>query len=358
MARPASVIEDVEVTREEGGRLRVTWKVAGECDQVDLSWGRSADGLDHVHALRVPAAAVEVVLDPERAEEGAERAEPAWPGGRGGADRRRVYVSVAPAGSRPGPGATVAAERRIAMLGPVNFRDLGGYKGDGGRTVRWGQVFRSDALLLDDDDLVGFAGLGIRTVYDLRSESERNTTPNRLPEGVAPEVVVRSLVSEDPDANPLQGMDSADGEDFLEQLYMHILERSATNFGSVLTGLSREEHLPAVFHCAAGKDRTGMVAAVLLSILGVALEDILDDYELTSRFRTTEHVQASMARLSERQSLAPELIAGMLRAPRWAMESALTKVAGRYGDFDGYLTGPAAAAADVPDRLRALLLSP
>ena len=349
MGSDISVVEDVEVTRLRDGRLSVSWRVSGHCREVDLAWGRSADGLDHVHVTTVPADAGEAVIDvgdgsPELP-----------PGGR-------TYVSVAPSGGHgsgagsAGPGATIAGERRIGLNGPVNFRDLGGYRGRDGRTVRWGRVFRSDALLLDDRDIEEFAGLGIRTVYDLRSEMERTAVPNRLPQDAAPEVMVLPLVSEEPGSNPVNRLDFTDGESFLEQLYLHILERSAANFGRILTGLSREAELPAVFHCAAGKDRTGMVAAVLLSVLGVSMEDILDDYELTGRYRTTEHVEASVRRMEQSANLAPEVAAGILRAPRWAMQSTLTQVAQRYGDFDGYLTGPAGAAADVPDRLRELLL--
>jgi protein-tyrosine phosphatase len=348
--RPASVIDHLEVSRDEAGRLRVTWKVVGDCDQVDVAFGLSADGLDHARALTLPAGDGEAVIDPGRS-----------------VRRGRVYVSIAPAASTksttvppgvtPGPGATVAAERRVGLNGPVNFRDLGGYKSTDGRRVRWGRLFRSDALVLDDQDRQDLVGLGIRTVYDLRSDVERAATPNRLPDEAPPGVVALPLVSEKPEANPLAAIDSTDGEDFLAHLYRHILEHSAANFGAVLTGLSEADHLPAVFHCAAGKDRTGMVAAVVLSILGVPLDDILDDYELTSRYRTTEHVQASMRRLEEHQNLPPEVIAGMLRAPRWAMHRALTDVAQRNGGFDGYVTGPAGAPAGVPDRLRQLLLT-
>ena len=193
-----------------------------------------------------------------------------------GPARGRVYLSIA-----TGTGGTAAAEaavaavamviaeRRVLMEGPVNFRDIGGYTGHDGRAVRWGLVFRSDALLLSDRDVEVFAGLGIRTVYDLRSSMERDSIPNRLPDERRPEVVVVPLVSEDPAANPLEAIEAGDGENFLEQLYIHILERSAANFGRVLAGLAQAERLPAVYHCAAGKDRTGMVSAVLLSILGV-----------------------------------------------------------------------------------------
>ena len=364
-----SVVEEVEVIRLPGGRLRVTWKSVGDTDRVELAWGRSADGLDHVHVATVPAAGGEAVIDP---------------GSEG--EKGRIYVSVAPTRpaatptaanptaanptaatptaatptTRPSPvsGATIAGERRIGLNGPVNFRDLGGYRGLDGRPVRWGKVFRADALVLDDDDVQEFAGLGIRTVYDLRSDTERSTVPNRLPERDAPAIVVLPLVSEDPDDNPVQRLDFTDGEGFLEQLYLHILERSAPNFGRILTGLSDQDRLPAVFHCAAGKDRTGLVAAVLLSVLGVPVEDILDDYELTGRYRTTEHVQASMARLGENTDLAPEVVAGILRVPRWAMQSALSQLQQRYGGIDGYLTGPAGTAPEVPGRLRDLLLTP
>lgn len=344
MGSDVAVVDRVEVAGRADGRWEVHWKIAGDCDTVDLAWGRSADGLDHAHLARVPARPGQALVDPR-----------ALPG------EGRLYVSVAPSTGRApgaGPGATVAGERRIGLEGPVNFRDLGGYRGRSGRAVRWGRVFRSDVLLLGDGDLDVFAGLGIRTVYDLRSEGEREAVPNRLPAQGAPALVVLPLVSERAEDSPLEGLDHADGETFLEQLYLHILERSAGNFGRVLTGLACEQDLPAVFHCAAGKDRTGMVAAVLLSVLGVSVEDILDDYELTGRYRSAEHVQASLTRLGETAGMAPEVAAGILRAPRWAMQSALAQVWERYGDFDGYLSGPAGAGADVPERLRDLLLAP
>lgn len=342
MATTVSVLDSVEVARGDDGRLAVTWRVAGDCQSVDLAWGLSADGLDHGHLRTVDARSGRAELD------------------AGPPERGRVYVSVAPAGQGgpTGPGATIAGERRIGLVGPVNFRDLGGYRGRDGRRVRWGRVFRADALVLDDRDTEAFGELGIRTVYDLRSDAERDTVPNRLPDARRPTVVALSLVSTTDGDSPIERLSYSDGESFLEQLYLHILDSSAANFGRVLSGLAGDDEIPAVFHCAAGKDRTGLVAAVLLSVLGVSEKDILDDYELTGRYRTTEHVQASVTRMGESTQLAPEVVAGILRAPRWAMQSALAQLRERYGSFDGYLTGPAGAATDVPDRLRERLLSP
>jgi protein-tyrosine phosphatase len=127
--------------------------------------------------------------------------------------------------------------------------------------------------------------------------------------------------------------------------------------GRILTDLADESRLPAVFHCAAGKDRTGIVAALLLSVLGVPEEDILDDYELTSRYRTPDRVDAVMNRLRSERGVAPEVAAGILRTPRWAMQSALADISERYGGIDGYLEGPGGMDPSVPEVLRALLLA-
>jgi protein-tyrosine phosphatase len=113
-----------------------------------------------------------------------------------------------------------------------------------------------------------------------------------------------------------------------------------------------------VFHCAAGKDRTGMVAAMLLGVLGVAEEDILDDYELTSAFRRSEALAEAVERMRERSEMAPAVIAGVMRTPRWALRAALHQVALDHGGFEGFVTGPGGAEADVPARLRDLLLEP
>ena len=99
-----------------------------------------------------------------------------------------------------------------------------------------------------------------------------------------------------------------------------------------------------------------MVAALLLSVLGVDENDILDDYELTSQYRKAERIAATKARLENEYSVPAEVVAGILRTPRWAMQSALAELRQRYGGVEGYLTGPAQVDPSVPERLRQLLL--
>jgi protein-tyrosine phosphatase len=209
-------------------------------------------------------------------------------------------------------------------------------------------------LVLADLDFETFASLGIRSVYDLRSDLERETTPNRLPE--ASHTIAEVALIGDEATRPAFDSDLMDGEAFLADLYVHVLESSAGTFGRILSGLADEPRLPAVFHCAAGKDRTGLVAAVLLSALGVSEEDILDDYELTSHYRSPEPVHEMMERMRTETGVTPEVVAGVLRTPRWAMQAALARIRDRHGGIDGYLTGPAAVDPALPDALRRLLL--
>ena len=123
----------------------------------------------------------------------------------------------------------------------------------------------------------------------------------------------------------------------------------------MLSGFAQPDHLPAVFHCHAGKDRTGVVAALLLSVAGVDRGDILDDYELTRRYRTLDHQQDSLANLLE-AGMSPEAAAGVLAAPRWAMEGALDAIANRYGGIESYLVDVAGMTRRTLDELRAVLV--
>ena len=157
----SGVVTTVEVERSSEGHVSVSWVTGGDCAKVDLAWGPTPEAIDHVHALTIDAAARRAII--------------------GDLPSGRLYFSVAPSN---GGGAVVAAERNLGLSGAINFRDLGGYRGAGGLRVRWGRVFRSDALLLTDSDLENLAHLGLRTVYDLRSADERQSSPSRLPVGL------------------------------------------------------------------------------------------------------------------------------------------------------------------------------
>ena len=135
-------------------------------------------------------------------------------------------------------------------------------------------------------------------------------------------------------------MTHGDGESLLRDIYVGVLQHSATQIGAILRGLAEPDVAPAVFHCHGGKDRTGVVAAVLLLALGVDDETVLDDYQATSVYRQIEHQQDSLANMLD-SGMSPEAAVAVLGTPRWAMAAAVTAVATVYGGIDSYLTGPA-----------------
>jgi protein-tyrosine phosphatase len=327
-----TAVVSVEVETRTETSLSVRWVLEGEPAAVDVAIGATPDHVDHRHETTVQAGRTTLELD--------------------GLDPGRHYVSVSPHDGVP---AVVAADRRVRFDGISNFRDLGGYRNRAGDTVRWGLVFRSDALHgLSGRDLERYEGLGLRVVYDLRRDDERDERPNPVP---SRPLTIIGRSADEPFVSPASPrMTAADGERVLQEMYVGLLEHSALQIGELFTGLVEDDGLPAVFHCHAGKDRTGIVAALLLEALGVEREHVLDDYELTGRYRLRSEQESSFGRLIE-AGLSPEAAAGVLTTPRWAMQHALDELDARHGGVDAFLIGPAQVRAVDLERLRARLLA-
>ncbi len=160
---------------------------------------------------------------------------------------------------------------RVALDGPLNFRDLGGWRTSEGRRVARGWLFRSDSLatLTPADERRVFDDLGVGLAVDLRSPSEREEA--RFAASKRIETLELPLLPELGDADPTLA------ESDLASRYLRILERSGDRLVGVLEALARSER-PAVFFCAAGKDRTGLVACMALACVGVRDEDLIADY--------------------------------------------------------------------------------
>jgi protein-tyrosine phosphatase len=174
--------------------------------------------------------------------------------------------------------AAVTAERRIRMAGPLNFRDLGGYPTCTGETVRWRRAFRSDSLgSMTEEDAGRLTGeLGVRTVIDLRTRAEIDRTSPVTLRGGPWRYHHMPLIDETGNLDPVFFPGVA-----LHDLYWWLLRRAGPRIAAVLEVLASSTE-PAVFFCAAGKDRTGLVAALLLGMLGVNDGDIARDYALTA----------------------------------------------------------------------------
>lgn len=239
-------------------------------------------------------------------------------------------------------------EREISLEGCVNFRDLGGYRADGGR-VRWRRLFRSDALHeLTPADVERLAELGVTTVIDLRSDFERahdGAGPHPLA-GVAT-FVQAPLINED----NLQFM--VDTTLSLAGRYARVLESTGTALADAV-GAIADAPGAVVFHCAAGKDRTGMLGAAVLGALGVSDEDIAADYAMTGRH---------LRRIDERLRRHGAYADGYAYVPRDAMTAEadtmrelLCDLRARHGDMRGLLRS-VGVGDDVLARLRTALLT-
>ena len=243
--------------------------------------------------------------------------------------------------------------RLLPFESTENFRDLGGYASSLGGTTKWRTIFRSDGLqALTETDLAHFESLGVRVVYDLRRDSERSERPNRVPSEAHCLMAAVDQAGVLSDVRPaLTG--TRGGEELLRSMYGQMVEHSAEPIARVVAGLADVSRLPAVFHCHAGKDRTGLIAALLLDLLGVERETVLDDYEVISVLHVANPHSYQMLIDS---GLEPAAAAGALGAPRWAMEATLHDIDEHHGGSEKYLIEMGGLEHRAVDRLRDSLL--
>jgi protein-tyrosine phosphatase len=256
------------------------------------------------------------------------------------ADGKRLYVDLASGGKD-----LVIADRHVALTGATNLRDVGGVRTADGHWVKMGLVFRSDSLAhLTDQDVASLAGLGLRSTYDLRSQAERAADPDRLPQGV--DLRIADVAPETPAFGPQMMQDprmqeylkamTAQGAAGMAQLYRRFVtsEPALAAYKTMFHGLAQQQALPTLFHCSAGKDRTGWGAAVLMTLLGVPHEAVMKDYLASNQYLAAmgRAMAAKMPDPKMLEALAPL----MTNRPEY-LDAAFDEANQRYGSFDGYL---------------------
>jgi protein-tyrosine phosphatase len=220
--------------------------------------------------------------------------------------------------------------RNLTFSSAYNFRDVGGYAGLEGRTVRWRRLFRADSLhRLKGEDWETFAALGVRSVIDLRRSFEVEEH-GRVPE--AEGLRYFNPVLEHIEWADVPYPDGVAHERWLADRYLNFLDDGRAGLGTALSVIADPVAAPVVVHCMAGKDRTGVVCALALSLLGVSDEDIAADYALT---------EVAMASLTEYlRTHNPEAVEGndhMFDSPREAMLLFLDDMRTLHGSVEKYV---------------------
>jgi protein-tyrosine phosphatase len=262
----------------------------------------------------------------------------------------------------------------IGLVHAANARDLGGYPTMDGRRVRRGLLFRSSALhRLDPADQQRVADLGLRCVLDFRHPREIELVgADRLPTpppgllvsmplfDLAHDVFTAVSLVLAGEAGPevLAMLDGDGAVDAMIGIYRWLSGSvpAGQAFGAAIRLIAEADALPMLFHCTAGKDRTGWLAATLLHILGVSPELIEQDYLLTNRYNA-EHIKLLLHRADGRLA-NPEMLRPLLEARSEYLAAALHEVDQGPGSFNGYLRGRLGLDQSTLDALADRLLEP
>jgi protein-tyrosine phosphatase len=264
-------------------------------------------------------------------------------------------------------------DRRIRLPGTVNLRDVGGYpvagKGGAGRgaagrgaaggggtaggreaaggkgTVRWGTLLRSDALhRVDDSGRATLSALGLRTVVDLRTDEEVRVAPSALDDAGLQTFHVPVF-----DAAAIGRLPPE-----LAAVYRYMIDDCGAAIASAIGRLCGDDALPGLVHCTAGKDRTGLVVALVLDVIGVPDEVIAADYALSAAYLDSGTAKA-ISRIRAISGIGRWLDLGALGASPQVILDALARVRSRSGTVSDYLIGNGLTARDLGNLRTALV---
>lgn len=247
--------------------------------------------------------------------------------------------------------------------GGFNLRDFGGYKTTDGRTVKRGMLYRSGTMaMLGEEDEQRLRDLGIRVVFDLRRKDERQRAPTRWHvEAMGVEYWARDYEETSGIIGAMLRVDET-GPDVMREamvsLYRRIPVDHAASYQSIFSQLV-ETGGPLLVNCSAGKDRTGVAAALILSALGVSRKDVMRDYLMTNQAADWAKMFASdNSKLSQIYHEKPEMLAPLLAADAIYLETMFDALECDHGGFANYLNDQLGVGTAELVRLRDALLEP
>jgi len=245
------------------------------------------------------------------------------------------------AARQPQPAPNAAEHLRVLPLqGGNNFRDLGGYRTTDGRTTRWGLLYRSGAMNnLTPADFATLARLGIRTVCDLRDKNERAAQAVAWPAASAPRVLADDYTLDMRALAAVFGGAAPTGESAraaMASSYPAMLGQFNGQYRRMFAELLAGE-APLAFNCSAGKDRTGIAAALLLTALGVPREAVIEDYLLSNRYFDPAKMGNGTAGAAAYQRLPPDVLKAIMGVDRSYIDAVFAAMDAHKGGVDAYL---------------------
>ena len=256
----------------------------------------------------------------------------------------------------------------LGIASVPNLRDLGGYKTSDGATVASGLVYRANQFSgISPDDMEKIAALKLKNAYDLRTAEEREKRPDELPPGV--NHVVVDVLADSPQAGPAQleklmedpktanaELGGGKVEALFQESYREFvsLPSAQREFGKMFLDLGDKEQLPAVFHCTTGKDRTGWVAAALLTLLGVPKDVVVEDY-----LKSNDYIIPAYRKVIDEFVAAggeEEIPLAILGVKKEYLDAAFDEMETKYGTMENYFSEGLGIDAAKQEALRDLYL--
>lgn len=244
------------------------------------------------------------------------------------------------------------AERLLPLEGGVNFRDMGGYETMDGRRIKWRHLFRSGLLSrLTEADEAWLESLGIRCVIDFRTATEQENEPNLWAQRAGIAYWSRPHEEHFGNLHHMVANGIATAEDAHEIMlggFRHLPIQQGVAYAEMFRRLAVGD-APMVFNCAAGKDRTGGAAALVLMALGVPRETILADFAMTARAVDLRRIMRKPGRKQSgpRYDLLPDEVRGAIAgSPPFYIAALLDEIDMRFDGIEGYLSELGITAAD------------
>jgi protein-tyrosine phosphatase len=238
-----------------------------------------------------------------------------------------------------------ARMRSLNLSGTKNLRDLGGYQTLDGKIVRWGKLYRSDHLhKLTDSDLKHLAALDLDRIIDFRADHEKEEEPDRLPTNTNICIIAIPILDsstkiwhDSRDELIKHNLKNIDPAKFLIETNIELATRFTPQIRRFIQELFSAKGRPVLFHCAAGKDRTGYAAAIILRILGVPTKAVMDDYLLSNEYYLSAYSWNLFVLSLIKGKRFSSVVKGFLEVQPAYLSAAFEAIDRKFGSFEKYV---------------------